>query len=53
MIEAAPTIPAADDEKPLPVARLAGVTLRYGKTLALDRIDLYFTAAPTIGLYRP
>ena len=53
MIEAAPTIPAADDEKPSPVARLAGVTLRYGKTLALDRIDLDIPAGRMVGLIGP
>lgn len=36
-----------------PVARLVGVNLRYGKALALDRIDLDIPAACTVGLLGP
>ena len=36
-----------------PVARLAGVSLRYGKTLALDAIDLEVPAGRMVGLIGP
>src|SRR5450759_2579233 len=36
-----------------PVARLAGVSLRYGKTLALDAIDLEVPAGRLVGLIGP
>jgi ribosome-dependent ATPase len=36
-----------------PVVRLAGVSLRYGKTLALDGIDLDIPAARMVGLLGP
>jgi ribosome-dependent ATPase len=44
-----------DPEKssPAPVARLAGVTLRYGKTVALDGITLDIPAAKMVGLIGP
>ncbi|HEY6645069.1 ribosome-associated ATPase/putative transporter RbbA [Povalibacter sp.] len=37
----------------LPVATLAGVTLRYGKKLALDHIDLTLPSGRTVGLIGP
>lgn len=36
-----------------PVARLAGVSLRYGKTLALDAVDLEVPAGCMVGLIGP
>ena len=36
-----------------PVARLAGVSLRYGKTVALDAIDLEIPAGCMVGLIGP
>jgi len=36
-----------------PVARLAGISLRYGKTLALDAIDLEIPAGRMVGLIGP
>ena len=44
------TLPANAD---LPVARLAGVSLRYGKTVALDGIDLEIPAGRMVGLIGP
>jgi ribosome-dependent ATPase len=37
----------------LPVARVAGLSLRYRKTVALDRVDLAFPAGGTTGLVGP
>jgi len=39
--------------KPAPVARLAGVTLRYGKTVALAGITLEIPPARMVGLIGP
>ena len=36
-----------------PVARLAGISLSYGKTLALDNISLDFPASCMVGLIGP
>ena len=36
-----------------PVARLAGVSLRYGKTAALDAVDLAVPAGCMVGLIGP
>lgn len=38
---------------PAPVARLAAVTLRYGRTLALDRVDLDIPSGRMVGLIGP
>ena len=38
---------------PVPVARLVGVTLRYGKTVALNGITLEIPAAKMVGLIGP
>ncbi|WGG52652.1 ribosome-associated ATPase/putative transporter RbbA [Rugamonas sp. DEMB1] len=43
------TVPAA----PVPVARLAGVTLRYKKTTALDQVTLDIPAGRMVGLIGP
>jgi ribosome-dependent ATPase len=37
----------------VPVVKLAGVTLRYGKTLALDGVDLEIPAGRMVGLIGP
>jgi len=42
-----------EKSSPAPVARLAGVTLRYGKTVALDGITLAIPAAKMVGLIGP
>ncbi|MCG6206984.1 ribosome-associated ATPase/putative transporter RbbA [Rhodopseudomonas sp. HC1] len=44
---------AAGTDTPAPIVRLAGVTLRYGKTLALDDITLDLPAGCMIGLIGP
>jgi ribosome-dependent ATPase len=42
-----------EKSSPAPVARVAGVTLRYGKTVALDGITLDIPAAKMVGLIGP
>ncbi|HEY8505732.1 MAG TPA: ribosome-associated ATPase/putative transporter RbbA, partial [Gemmataceae bacterium] len=46
------TAPAAEPRAP-PVARLTGVGLRYGKTLALDGVSLEMPAGGVVGLIGP
>jgi ABC-type branched-subunit amino acid transport system ATPase component len=42
-----------EKSSPAPVARLVGVTLRYGKTVALNGITLDIPAAKMVGLIGP
>ena len=42
-----------EKSSPVPVARLVGVTLRYGKTVALNGITLEIPAAKMVGLIGP
>src|SRR5512133_3192013 len=55
--EAAPMSPPGDPTAPKnalpPVVRLHGVSLRYGKTVALDGIDLELPAGCMVGVIGP
>lgn len=44
---------SGDPASPAPVARLAGVGLRYGKTVALDNVSLDIPAGSMVGLIGP